>query len=458
MLPGDRPCHGQEETQTIEIRLELLTGGSLVGRVVDHDEDGIVVVNGRTPYVFAWAEVETGSAYRARRDLLALEGDAPPAAGYFQLGLFALSRNRGDLAQKAFSQARRLDPTCATRIKTAFDAYRRNRQATRHAKKDEIPATIAEPPPSESDEEEISAALFRQLATSDAAADPGQRSEDYRTRVAEIYEGFGRSVREHVYRGLVRIESPHFLIFTDWPKSEHERLLGWVEAMYHALCRRFGRDPNEPLFLAKCPVFCWQSAARFAAFARAYDGYETANTVGYTRSIAESGHVHMAILRQGTDPAAMERFAGTLVHEGTHAFLHRLYSSRLIAHWVNEGIAGLTAEEILQDHYFAAEKAALLARQYIRYEWPITDLVSGTGPIALHEYPLALSVVEYLDQHRAGGLAGLIKALKDGQSVEHALENVFGIKGFSELQEGWRSWIQDTDPYFRRRPPDWEHE
>ncbi|MFQ5463708.1 MAG: hypothetical protein ACE5E5_13915 [Phycisphaerae bacterium] len=52
----------------------------------------------------------------------------------------------------------------------------------------------------------------------------------------------------------------------------------------------------------------------------------------------------------------------------------------------------------------------------------------------------------------------MIKALKDGQRVERALENVFGIKSFSELQEGWRSWIQDTDPYFRRRPPDWAHE
>ncbi|MFQ5463709.1 MAG: hypothetical protein ACE5E5_13920 [Phycisphaerae bacterium] len=368
MLPGDPPCLGQEGTETIEIRLELLTGGSLDGRVVDHNEDGIVVVNGRTPYVFAWAEVETGSAYRARRDLLALEGDAPPASGYVQLGLFALSRNRGDLAQKAFAQVRQLDPTYAARIKTALDGFRRKRQSSRQEKKAETPPTLAEQPLPEPSKDETREGLFRQLAPSNAAAGAEQPSDDYRAKVAEVYEGFGRSVREHVYRGLARIESPHFLIFTDWPQREHERLQGWVEAMYQALCRRFGRDPNEPLFLAKCPVFCWQSAARFAAFARAYDGYETANTVGYTRSIAESGHVHMAILRQGRDPAAMERFAGTLVHEGTHAFLHRLYSSRLIAHWVNEGIAELTAEEILQDHYYAAEKAALLARQYIRYE------------------------------------------------------------------------------------------
>jgi len=58
------------QTQSIRVDLKLLTGGGLSGLVVDYSEDALVVAHGQTPYVFAWNELDAGSAYRVKRDLV----------------------------------------------------------------------------------------------------------------------------------------------------------------------------------------------------------------------------------------------------------------------------------------------------------------------------------------------------------------------------------------------------
>ena len=119
------------ETETIRVDLKLRTGGSLSGLAVDHTLHGLVVVRDDVPYVFAWQEIESGSAYIARGNLVALARGGREnlsAEDHFDLGLFALAQHRPDLASREFRTASRTDGRFTPRAREAMRAYRRNHQ------------------------------------------------------------------------------------------------------------------------------------------------------------------------------------------------------------------------------------------------------------------------------------------------------------------------------------------
>jgi len=284
---------------------------------------------------------------------------------------------------------------------------------------------------------------MRQIADDTVLA--AHPSPETRTRVMEAYRTFGEKVREVMGKDVALVETDHFLIWTDWEKKYRDRLTGWTEAMYAALGEQFNLKATDEVFLAKCPVYCWRSKARFQKFARYFDGYDGSNAVGYTRSIEKNGHVHVVLLRQGQTEPDFDRFASTLVHEGSHAFLHRLYSTRLIPHWVNEGYAELIAERVLGEHCDAAEKAALLARQYVRYDWPLAGMLESTAPIEVYEYPLAHSLVAHLESLGRQRFAGFIRSLKEGRTTAEALGANYDGMSLEGLEASWRAATRAAD-------------
>ena len=265
-------------------------------------------------------------------------------------------------------------------------------------------------------------------------------------KVLTAYRTFGAKVEEVLGRAVVGLESEHFLIWTDWNRRHHDRLIRRCESMYSALCDQFDLDPLADVFLAKCPVFCFRSKSRFQHFARYFDGYDGVGAAGYTRSIEKNGHVHVALLRTGGTELDFDRFACTLVHEGTHAFVHRLFRSKLIPHWINEGFADLMAERILADRCPTGENAELLARQFVRYGWPVSELLRGTGPIEVHEYPVAQSVIAHLAARGRSRFAGFIEDLKEGKTTVAALAARYDGLTLEQLDADWRSAIRARDP------------
>lgn len=430
------------QTETIIVDLKLRTGGELRGLVVDHSEHAVVVVREQKPYVFAWNELEFGSALSTKRALLALQrggSNKLSADDHFELGLFALSSDRNDVAASEFREAKRLNPKFEERITRAFDEYRARKEKDGGEEdpfEDEPPAGLGEP----------AGRHEAGLMDDDGTLLAERPSAENRAKVMQAYRTFGKKVQEVMGKDVVLLESDHFLIWTDWEKKYRDRLTGWAEAMYAALGERFDLQAKDEVFLAKCPVFCWRSKARFQKFARFFDGYEGSNAVGYTRSIEKNGHVHVVLLRQGRSEADFDRFACTLVHEGSHAFMHRLYSTRLIPHWVNEGYAELTAERVLGEHCDTAEKAALLARQFVRYDWPLGGMLEGVAPIEVNEYPLAHSLVAHLEQLGRPRFAGFVRGLKDGRTTAEALAVNYDGMTFAQLEQSWRSAIRLNFP------------
>ena len=436
--PAGNP--GATPQETIQVDLKLLTGGRVTGLVIDHTDVGLVIAVGETPLVFAWEELETGSAYRARRDLLILKRGTPEnltAEDHFQLGLFALGRDRPVVARNEFRRSEQIDRSYADRVDTALADHRQRRrqEGGYQPPLEQTPAdagSIGEARPG------LSELIGVSLAGRDRGGPTDRVGPELRARVRAVYDTFGQTVREHMGKDVVLVETDHFLIWTDWGKRSRQRLATWCEAMYEALCRQFGFAPREDIFLAKCPIFCWRSKARFWKFARLFDGYQGSDAVGYTRSIEASGHVHVVLYLAGRADADYDRFASTLVHEGTHAFIHRFHSSRLIPHWVNEGYAELMSERVLGDRCFAGEKADLLARQYARYDWSIAELLRGVGPIEVHQYSLAASVIQFLEALDPAALAGFIRSLKEGRRTAEALAINYPSMDLARLEAAWK--------------------
>jgi hypothetical protein len=118
----------------------------------------------------------------------------------------------------------------------------------------------------------------------------------------------------------------------------------------------------------------------------------------------------------------------------------------LIPHWVNEGYADLMAERVLGEQCTTGETAALLARQYVKYDWPISNMLESSGPLAVNEYALAHSVIAYLDSLGEGRLTRLIRALKQGQSAAAALAECFEGLTMRQLENDWREHVRTADP------------
>lgn len=445
-------------TETVRVNLKLRTGGAVAGLVVDHNEHGLVVVHQDTPYVFAWEELEPGSAYGTRRVLLAFRRngeDCLSAEDHFQLGLFALRHGRKDLAGREFGRAIRQEPDFKPLVKGAVNEYQTQAAAnggqhnalSENNLSDDIQVVPSSDEPEKAVGESEESPSYRERELTDRMDPPlaPGLSADGREQVLDAYREFGAKVQELIGKDVVLVESDHFLIWTDWERRHRDQLAGWCESMYAALCEQFHLDLSDDIFLAKCPVFCWRSKGRFVKFARLFDGYAGTNAVGYTRSIEANGHVHVVLLRQGRSEADFDRFACTLVHEGTHAFMHRLHSPRLIPHWVNEGYADLMAERVLGDRCPSGENARLLAKQFVRYGWPITTLLHNVGPIDVSQYSLAHSVVAYLDGVGRDRFAGFIKDLKSGRSVAEALAARYDGLTLEQLEERWRSAIKSVD-------------
>jgi len=437
-------AHGQ--TPTIEVDLQLGSGGRLQGLVVDHNDDAVVVVAGQTPYVFGWDEVEGPSAYVARRDLLILaRGGAEhlSAEDHLGLGIFALRRRVGEAALEEFGKVRALDRTLEPKISAATDAERaRRREETPGSRPFHEGRGAAEPGAEASTPQ---AGLTARLAELDALKgryETEQTPAPVREAVRGVYEAFGAQVCEVMGPSVVRLESDHFLIWTDCDPRTREQLRNWCEATYRELCTQFGLYSSGDIFLAKCPLFCWRSRARFLKFAREFDGYDGQEAVGYSRSIPERGHVHLVLLLPGRSREDLDRFAGTLVHEATHAFVHRLFAARLIPHWVNEGLAELMSERVLGPRCPAGEKAELLARQYVRYGWSIGDLIESSGPPAVHQYALAGSLVAYLEQRDRPAFVAFIRGLKEGSSIDKALAESYPGLTVAQLEADWRAWVR----------------
>jgi hypothetical protein len=64
------------------------------------------------------------------------------------------------------------------------------------------------------------------------------------------------------------IETPHFLVFTDWDPREYDFLKENVENAYAAVSKQFDRSTKDNVFVGKLPIFMITANKDFMRFAK----------------------------------------------------------------------------------------------------------------------------------------------------------------------------------------------
>jgi hypothetical protein len=254
--------------------------------------------------------------------------------------------------------------------------------------------------------------------------------------------------RNEIVPTMHLVETPHFLLFSAWNRSNDQALRNVCEDMYNKLSSQFSLSKNETIWIGKCPIYIFWETEHFKQFTRTIDNSGNRDA-GITRASgyhSRKGIFSYIVMNRTVKPwmdrnQAIQRFYEVLVHEGTHAFMNRYISNWSIPLWVNEGLAEFMAATLVplssaNRDYINEVRNALLSRRDMGSIFRARDLSS-------REYDLAQSLVRYLVAHNSKSFIELIGLLKEGYPQSMALKKAYN----TDQQELILYWSR----YWRRQ-------
>ena len=436
LLPTAAYC---DDGRQVEVTLTLHNNGQVRGRVLEYDDNGLVLNVKTEAITLTWDEIKTTSAYKAKKKILAsVRGSEKnlTAEDHFQLGVFLAMRNQHSSAVSEFRKAEQRDPGMKSRIQQAWKEIRRAKERNK--------TKITEPIVDKSNKGEGDG-IF-----SDNKSGQGQKTlykkytQEQHTNALNLYREFGDKVRDKIAPNLVLLETRNYLIWTDWPESKRNKIPEWAEQIYREMCTKFGVTGSDPIWLGKCPIYCFRDKTGFNKFAREVDGYErSAKSLGYTKT-ANNGYAHVVMKKLGDKEVHINQFASTMVHELTHAFMHNYISPQNLPPWLNEGIAEYFSELVLGDKCQAGERAIATAKYYVDRNKPIDDIFEFTESPPGQYYPIAHSLVEFMISKDSKAFVGVVSDIKASMKPEDSLARRYKGMSYKTLQRDWRSWVKDT--------------
>ena len=162
------------------------------------------------------------------------------------------------------------------------------------------------------------------------------------------YRRTGAEVGERMKIKFDVLETPHFLIFTDWDPREYNFLKENVELAYTCVSTQFEIPVSQNVFLGKLPIYMFKKKEEFGKYSKEFDNLDSSKLAGYYMGNS-LGIGHMAMWKPDLKAAnndvhlAEWQWGYVLVHEFTHAFIARYHTNVFIPRWLNEGIAEVVA-------------------------------------------------------------------------------------------------------------------
>ena len=154
--------------------------------------------------------------------------------------------------------------------------------------------------------------------------------------------------------------------------------------------------------------------------------------------------MHVVLRRLGNRPEDIDKFAVTMVHEASHAFMHNYGPPTNLPPWLNEGLADYIAERVLGDRCPTGENAEALARQYVARNKSIREVFKYETSPPGHFYPICQSLVQYLIQRDGDAFVAMINDLKAGVDIDKALKKHYSGMNLNILDQSWRTWVKKT--------------
>ena len=408
----------------------------VVGEMAAYDEVGVtVVVNGERRR-FAWADLTPASSFTARHRTV---DEADPRA-WLDLARFGRLVGAERQSEYAIKKALLLDRS----LEAEAEAVREVPLGElRQAGVSETGATEIDP--TDEAEAEIDAidlpAGWRPPA-SDPALPP---------KFADVNQGFAQQAEraamrwadEDLRRSGIRmrlVETPHFLIFTDWDPVDDRWLAEQLEGAYALLSREFNVGGDQTVFVGRLPVYMFHSQEAMLHHARASDGFDGGDGVAayYTQMSNGLGKLTMskprATQEMGLDEAR-RMWSRTLVHEFVHAFLSRYRGNGALPRWLNEGLAEMLAETI-HPRPMAFEHAKHVAQS----GEPLADLFDDARYPGAIYYPVMMSMAHCLYHQDPATFVRMVDRIKAGQPAEEALRQFYGVD-YAGLEAAWRDFM-----------------
>ena len=336
-------------TGKVGVQLEYLLGGEIRGFVQAYNTQCVVVSVEENPHVIPWSDLDVGSAYRAARDLLINQrGDKDKLTGedHVFLGEFCLSRGNEVTARYEFGQAiDMLGPAAGEYVKGLMDQY--NSRAERMKNQDRPGRRLLTDDEKKTEPSTTDDSL-RGVLPVGSNGSPSLNASMIR-RIMEGYDRFADSVSRELQTNLERVETDHFVIYTNWGAIDRAGIEMKAEDAYKVMCRMFGVSEKKRLFLGKCPVFCFRREKEFRTFARVFDHHNAKNIMAYS-FMSDTGYCHIATYLRSNSVADYDRFSMAICHECCHVFLHRIDPGSPIRGWLAEGLANWTTEKALGNY------------------------------------------------------------------------------------------------------------
>ena len=236
-------------------------------------------------------------------------------------------------------------------------------------------------------------------------------------------------------------ETDHFLVFTDWDPREKNFLKTNLEGAYRAVSHQFDIPVKENVFVGKLPVYMFAKQADFRRFLKETIELDAGEgLLGlYAGKSDGSGFLTLwkpVMQNQSEQRAAERRWARTLTHEFTHAFIARYRTNRRIPRWLNEGLA-----EVIADGQFPDPNSRRWAVMMAGGDRPISVIFNDDYMPPGEYYPVMMTMVEALIREDRKKFLQMFNAIKAGTEGEQALKEAYGVD-YSQLEKAWRQYVK----------------
>ncbi len=142
------------------------------------------------------------------------------------------------------------------------------------------------------------------------------------------------------------VETDYFLILTDIPDAEARKYLGYLDTLYHQMCRAFAIPQGSNIWCGKCIIVAFQNRADFIRFELDVINNKKGDPTksGGICHASSDGRVVISLFKGDFE----DRFATVLVHETSHGIVARFLSDVRIPSWLNEGMAVWVAKFVVK--------------------------------------------------------------------------------------------------------------
>ncbi len=155
-------------------------------------------------------------------------------------------------------------------------------------------------------------------------------------------------------------ETRYYLFLSDLPPEVASLYTTCLDEMHEELCKAFAIKDKDRVWLGgKVPVVAFIHGEDFAQFEKEFFHNSVPPAA---QGLAHQGTNGVVVIscHCGKDPYY---FAGVIVHEATHGFVHRYKSPEFIPNWLNEGIAEWVSMTVVKKNLGTRRKVEMAIKQ-----------------------------------------------------------------------------------------------